>query len=426
MLLPQHIRIMKIYHDVYGCTANKSDAAIARNLIIHHSSYELVDTVQEADIILLLTCTVISTTEQKIISKINQYIKQGKTVVLSGCMASIQKELINQIDERIICIPPQKIHHLISFLDQSSSKNIQGEKYDTEKTFSSLHAPIAIAEGCAFSCAYCITTFARGKLKSYPIETIQKDFESALQQGCKEIQLTAQDTASYGLDKNVSLVMLLQRLQNIPGSYRIRIGMMNPHTAYSIVDDLITCYENEHVYKFLHVPIQSGSNSILEKMNRKYTVEKAIGIIKKFRERIDDITIATDIIVGFPTETDEQFQQSLQLIKDLKPDIVNITKFSARPYTKAKKMKGRIPTNVVKKRSQQLTDITQKISLEKNLDRIGKTYNVLITEKGKNETMIGRAENYKPVVLHEKIPIGSWTDIKVIEAEQTYLVGMLK
>ena len=228
------------------------------------------------------------------------------------------------------------------------------------------------------------------------------------------------------MDNNSSLVNLLQHLKHIPGAYRIRIGMMNPHTAYPILDDLIKCYKNNHIYNFIHLPVQSGSNTILEKMNRKYTIEKASDIIKKFQENIEDITVATDIITGFPTETDEQFQQSIQFVKTMKPDIVNITKFSARPFTSAKNMKRRIPTHIVKKRSHQLTNIVQEICLEKNKQRVGKTYTILVTEKGKNNTMIGRAENYKPVVLKEKINLGSWADVEVIDAKQTYLVGMLK
>jgi tRNA A37 methylthiotransferase MiaB len=171
--------------------------------------------------------------------------------------------------------------------------------------------------------------------------------------------------------------------------------------------------------------VQSGDNEILNRMNRKYTVENFLEIIKKFREKYPKITVSTDVIVGFPTETDEQFQHTIDLLKTVKPDITNITRYSARPYTKAKNMKGRIKTNVVKERSKILTDLCSTISKEKNLGHIGKKYTILITEKGKNNTFVGRTNNYKPVVLRKKVKIGEIKPVKIIDAASTYLVGSI-
>ena len=417
---------MKIYIDIYGCTANKSDAAIANHLIKNHAFYDLTESIKEADIILLFSCTVISTTEQKILSRIKKYYASGKKIIVAGCMASIQSNLIHLIDEKIICIPPQDIHHLISYLEHTEQIPVTALKYEIPKIYASVIAPIAISEGCTFACTYCITTLARGKLTSVPIDLIKKDIKQALQQGCKEIQLTAQDTASYGIDRQSTLSELLGKLAVIKGSYRTRIGMMNPSTLRPQLEKIIHCYQNDHIYKFMHLPVQSGSNEILEKMHRHYTIEEVTDMVQKFRNHFPDITYATDIIVGFPTETEEQFNQTKQLLTTQKPDIVNITKFSARPHTVAKAMKGRIPTHIVKKRSRELTLLLQDISLQRNKEKIGNSYTILITEKGKHNTMIGRAENYKPVVIQKPLPIGSWTDVEIIDAGQTYLVGMLK
>jgi len=293
------------------------------------------------------------------------------------------------------------------------------------KYYKDITAPISIAEGCMFACSYCITSIARGKLKSYPTDEILQDVCSALRQGCKEIQLTAQDTGSYGFDLGYDLSNLLTGVCKLKGKYRIRVGMMNPYTALKNIDSIIQAFDDNKIYKFLHMSIQSGDNNILKKMNRKYTVGDFLDIIKKFREKHKDITFSTDIIVGFPTETDEQFKHTIDLIKKIKPDITNITRYSARPYTKAKSMGGRIRTDVVKERSKLSTEVCNEISKENNFKHIGKKYTLLITEEGKNNTMIGRTENYKPVVIKENVKIGKFIPVEITSSAPTHLFGML-
>lgn len=275
------------------------------------------------------------------------------------------------------------------------------------------------------SCSYCITSLARGKLKSYPMEEIVKDVCSAIKQGCKEIQLTAQDTGSYGLDTGHNLGELLSNICKINGDYRIRVGMMNPYTVMKNIDSIIRSYDDLKIYKFLHLPVQSGDNDILKKMNRKYTTDDFLKIVGKFRKRYPDITISTDVIVGFPTETDEQFRNTIDLLKNVNPDVVNITRFSARPNTKAKFLKGRIRTEIAKERSKILTDLCSEISKENNQRHIERNYNVLITERGKKNTFVGRTENYKPVVLKENVSLGDIVDVRIIDAASTHLVGNL-
>ena len=201
--------------------------------------------------------------------------------------------------------------------------------------------------------------------------------------------------------------------------------MMSPYTALKNLDSIIKGFDHPNIYKFLHLPVQSGDNDILKNMNRKYTIDDFLEIIKKFRKKFPDITISTDVIVGFPTETHEQFQNTVDLLKTVKPDITNITRYSARPYTKAKTMKGRVRTEVVKERSKILTELCSKISKENNLTHVGKKYTVIVTEKGKNKTFVGRAENYKPVVIKEKVEIGEFILVEVTKAASTYLFGSI-
>lgn len=415
---------MKIYLEVYGCTANKSDASLVKG-ILKENNYDIADEINKADALILLTCTVINTTEQRMLSRLKKFRDTGKKIIVGGCMASVQSEIVKSIVPDATLLPPQYSYQILDAINHEKPIFEEKNKTNFPKFYEDIFAPISISEGCNFSCSYCITSKARGKLRSYPIEEISNDIYKAVKQGCKEIQITSQDTSSYGNDSGENLGNLLTNISNINELFRIRVGMMNPYTCLGNINSIINGYKSPKIYKFLHIPVQSGDNNILKKMNRKYNVEDFLKIIEKFRSSYPDITVSTDVIVGFPTETDDQFQATVDLLEKTKPDITNITRFSARPNTKAKSMKGRINTNIAKKRSKYLTDLCRKISKQKNLEHVGKKYNVLITEKGKHNTFVGRSENYKPVVLKEYIEIGEIRKVKIKQAASTYLVGSI-
>jgi len=417
---------MNVYLEVYGCTANKSDATIIKGCIYQDTPHTFTDSLDLADLVIIVTCTVIGTTEQRMIHRLRVFKQLGKKVVVTGCMASVQVEKILAILPHAIIVPPNKVHMFISAIDASLKHHECLEKPLAPKFFDSLIAPISISEGCQYNCTYCITHLARGKLQSYPENMIFRDVQNAIQKGCKEIQLTAQDTASYGQDCESSLPHLLLRLGSIPGQYRFRIGMMNPRSLKDQIREINKIFSNEHVYQFIHLPVQSGDNEILQLMQRGYTCEDYSQCIDQIREKFPDISLATDIIVGFPSETEEQFQHSIDLLTLIRPDVVNITRYSARPQTKAKTMKDRIPTDIVKNRSKRLTDLIPQISLERNQVYIGQEVRVLTIEKGKDTTVVGRTDTYKPVVLKEKIELGIFTEVTIVDAKETYLVGTLK
>lgn len=417
---------MKFYVEVYGCTANKSDANLIKGLINKHPYHYLVSRIDDADLLVILTCTVIDTTEQRMLHRINELNNTGKQIIIAGCMASIQQELIREKFPNAILLPPRKIQYLFEIISNKKRKESIEQKAFAPKQCNNLIAPIAIAEGCLFSCSYCITHLARGNLYSYPEKAIISSVNDAIKQGCKEIQITAQDTASYGLDQQSSLPYLLNNIVNISKSMMIRVGMMNPRTATRILPELVSIFNHPQVYSFLHLPIQSGSNIILKKMNRGYQVKEAERIITTFRKKNPDITLSTDAIVGFPTETNEQFKQTKQLLQKIKPDVVNITRFSARPFTKAKTMNGRIPTEIVKERSRQLTSLCKQLTIQRNNRYLGKTMNVLTLKKGTKKTTLARSLNYKPIIIEKQVPLGEKRTVDIIAATETHLVGMLK
>ncbi len=417
---------MNVYLEVYGCTANKSDAAIIKGLVHRNPNNKLVDLLQDADIVVIVTCTVIATTEQRMLHRMRVLRKTGKPVIVTGCMASVQSERILSVLPDATLVPPHMIHTLFFQYGQKEKTGQFQEKPRSPKFFDSLIAPISISEGCRFSCSYCITHFARGLLNSFPISALLKDVTMALHQGCKEIQLTAQDTASYGYDTNSSLSGLLGSLSKIEGEYRIRVGMMNPRSVNNQIDDIANALNNPHIYRFLHLPVQSGDDCILRLMERCYTVKEFVGIVRQFREIIPNVTIATDVIVGFPSETEEQFKATMELLLSIRPDIVNITRFSARPNTVAKVMKGRIPTEIVKDRSKRLSVLCRNLSLEGNKKYIGKKEMILTLERGKNDTIVGRTNSYKPVVIKEPVDLGRFIRVEIVDAKETHLVGILK
>lgn len=413
---------MRVYLEVYGCTANKADARIIVGLLKNHGDV-LVDDINVADIIIILTCTVIDTTEQRMLSRLREFKKTGKPIVVAGCMASVQLDLIYSIVPYALLLPPRDVHRILEIL-YDETLNI--DKCYAPKFFEGIIAPISVAEGCMFSCSYCITSKARGYLESYPIDCILRDIEIALENDCKEIQLTSQDIASYGLDRGDTLLDLIKSISDIPGDFRIRIGMMNPVNVKRNLSSLLEIYSvDPRVYRFLHLPVQSGDNDILASMHRGYRVEDFLYIVDSFRSIYPDLTLSTDIIVGFPGESEENFWNTKKLLENVRPDIVNITRFSARPGTVAKKLLNRIPTDIVKKRSRELTEIVSRFSLERNKGFIGKVCKVLVTEKGKNGTLVGRCNNYKPAVIPNDLSLGSFASVEIIDAKPTYLVGML-
>jgi MiaB-like tRNA modifying enzyme len=282
---------------------------------------------------------------------------------------------------------------------------------------------IPINYGCLGSCSYCCVLFARGHLRSYQIDEVVERVKRDLTSGVKEIWFTSQDTACYGKDIGVSLADLLMEACKVEGEFFVRVGMMTPNYTLEILDDLIQAYKNEKVFKFLHLPVQSGDYEILRRMNRFYSVEDFRTIIRSFRKEISEITIATDVICGFPGESQEAFERTVQLIEEVQPDVVNVSKFFPRPNTPARKMKSFVHPREVKKRSKRLAELSKKISFEKNKGWMNWEGKLLIDEEGtKSSSWIGRNFAYKPMVIKtDESLLGKILDVHVVDVFPTYL-----
>ncbi len=222
------------------------------------------------------------------------------------------------------------------------------------------------------------------------------------------------DTGAYGIDQGTNLVKLLKCINGIDGNFLVRVGMINPEHASKMKKELADMMENGKLFRFLHVPVQSGSEKVCREMGRKHTVKDFEKIVSFFREKLPDITIATDIIVGYPTETKRDFQKTIRLVEKIKPDVVNLSKFTPRRGTRAAKMK-QLPTKVIKERSRKMTGIIRRVCAEKNREYVGRILDVLVTEKGK-----GRTKNYKQVAF-ENAELGSWIKVKIKDANHSSL-----
>jgi threonylcarbamoyladenosine tRNA methylthiotransferase CDKAL1 len=226
-------------------------------------------------------------------------------------------------------------------------------------------AVVNLAEGCNGSCSYCIVRKARGRLKSRRAEDVALKVGKLAAFGTAEVQISTQDTAAYGSDIGTNLGQLLERLVQISGDFMLRLGMMNPNSALLIKDQLLRAYQSPKIYRFLHIPVQSGSDRILRSMGRRYTATNFLEVVRAFRSAHPKITIITDVIVGYPGETDGDFIETLDLVKRLQPDKVNITRFSARPGTPAARLYD-MPDRIKKDRSREMTRLRMKIVAQRN------------------------------------------------------------
>ena len=257
---------MKYFVESYGCTMNYGEGEQhARRM--ESLGHERAGTAEEADIVILNTCTVVDTTEKRMVKRMNELRASGKDVIVTGCMAKVQGSRIMLRLPDAMVVPPEDYDLFTGMVESRFGTGCCGERSPYGRT-----AIIPVSQGCLGNCSYCITRLARGKLISRPMDEILGEFKGMIESGVTEILVTAQDTAGYGLDIGTDLGTLLKEMLKFDGNYRIRIGMMNPTYLDRILDDIIDMLRDPRVYRFLHIPVQSGSNGVLKDMKRHYTV----------------------------------------------------------------------------------------------------------------------------------------------------------
>ena len=425
----------RVFVNNFGCSSNVADGEVLAGCL-EQAGFQLAASESEADLIIYNTCAVKGPTENRIIYTL-KHAPKDKKIVIAGCLPKISYERLCREAHFDGVVGPAVGNEIVDIV----KRVLAGEKVVDltavkEKPLLSLPrhksnpvvSVVPINFGCLGSCTYCCVVFARGHLRSYGIKEVVERVKSDYVAGSREFWITSQDTAAYGRDLGIDLAELLEALDKLALDFRVRVGMMTPNLVTEMQTRLITAFENPKIFKFLHLPVQSGDDTVLQYMRRFYTATEFKGIVETFRNEFPQLTLATDVIVGFPSETEEAFENTLKLLESVKPDVVNVSKFFARPKTIAARMKdGLVDGEEIKRRSTVAAELVKKLSAERNQRWIGWTGEALVDEKGKVEgSWIGRNFAYKPIVITSNDNLlGKNLTVKITEALGTYLKGAM-
>jgi MiaB-like tRNA modifying enzyme len=396
----------KVWIEAYGCSASMADSEMISGLL-KEAGYEIATKKSESALNLIVTCSVKDTTEHRMVSRIRTMTKSGKPLIVAGCLPKADRVKVESVSSSASLLGPNCIDRALDAVRLALSggrlvalRDSPLDKVDIPRVrLNPLISIVEIASGCMSECTFCQTKIAKGWLRSYRIGDIVRQIKSDIKSGCKEVWLSSTDNGCYGRDIDTNLVELLKACCTIEGSFMIRVGMMNPMYLPAILDRMVDLFcENDKLFKFLHIPVQSGSDRVLKKMKRGHTSKTFMDAVEAFRLKIPEMTISTDIIVGFPSETEDDFKETVDLVERSQPDIVNISRYAARPGTKAYGWKGmRVNSQVSKERSECMHALTRRIAKERNSIWQDWQGEIVIDEIAKVRQ--GRNYAYKPVVI---------------------------
>ena len=406
---------MSIWFEGYGCTANQGETIEMRDRA-NELGHRIASNPEIAETIVLGTCTVLESTQNKMEKRISELMDQGKNVIVSGCMATADSKVLGEKFPEAPLISPGDLEGLGDLIGRGGCKP---EKFD-----SPLAAILPISSGCLGRCTYCATVRARGRVTSRSVNDIFFKAQYAIDSGSKEILLTSQDNGAFGADSNSSLEFLLRELSHLEGDFRLRVGMLNPMLVSGRSEAMAEAWADSRIYKFMHLPIQSGSQKILDSMVRDHTLDEFWEVVNVFRKHYPEMMIITDIITGFPGETDQDHQDTVDLLTALSPDLVNVTRFSPRKGTPASKYK-RVNGRIVKKRSRELTSLRKKLGAKSFKRFVGKQISILTVENQKKGSTLCRDDNYRPVILKKELPLGEFHDVRITDSEYGFMTAVL-
>lgn len=427
---------MQVFVRSFGCSANTADGEVLAGCLAR-AGFQLATSESDADVLIYNTCAVKGPTENRIINAM-KHAPKDKRLIVAGCLPMISFERLQREVHFDAVVGPSVGNKIVDVV----SRVLAGEKVlelsnsngkpelDLPRVKSdSITSIVPVNFGCLGSCAYCCVVFARGHLRSYSIKEVTERVEKDFAAGAKEFWITSQDTACYGREFGSNLAKLLEALGGLTGDFKVRVGMMTPNMVIDMQTKLISAFKSEKVLKFLHLPVQSGDDDTLKRMRRFYITKQFKAIVDAFRVEFPDLTLATDVIVGFPGETAEAFGNTLKLLEEVKPDVTNVSKFFARPKTAAAEIQeGLVGSDEIKRRSAVAAELVKRLSLERNQRWVGWVGEVLVDEKGKVEgSWVGRNFAYKPVVIRSVHHLfGKVVRVEVVEASATYLKGTLQ
>ncbi|ELY58741.1 tRNA (N(6)-L-threonylcarbamoyladenosine(37)-C(2))-methylthiotransferase [Natronolimnohabitans innermongolicus] len=414
---------MARYHiETYGCTSNRGESReIERRL--RDAGHHRVDGPDEADVAILNTCTVVEKTERNMLRRAEELSEATADLYVTGCMALAQGEEFARAD-----VDGQVLHW-----DEVPEAVTNGEcpttTPDADPILDGVVGILPIARGCMSDCSYCITKHATGKIDSPPIEENVEKARALIHAGAKEIRITGQDTGVYGWDEGErKLHRLLAEICELEGDFRVRVGMANPKGVHGIREELADVFAAyDELYDFLHAPVQSGSDDVLGDMRRQHQVSEYLEVIDAFDDALEYWTLSTDFIVGFPTETDRDHDQSMALLRETRPEKVNVTRFSKRPGTDAADMKG-LGGTIKKERSKEMSAAKREIVGEAYEAMVGERRDdCLVVEDGTADSVKCRDSAYRQLIVQNAsehgLEPGDFVDLEVTAHETMYAFG---
>ncbi|MBQ7364882.1 MAG: tRNA (N6-isopentenyl adenosine(37)-C2)-methylthiotransferase MiaB [Clostridia bacterium] len=437
---------LKAHILTFGCQQNEADSERIAGMAVK-MGYTLTDTVEEADLIVINTCAVREHAELKALSITGNFkhlkkTKKSLVIAMCGCMVSQEhrkdriKSSYPYVDfvfgtTRLYTFPEILFDCLISrqrkfYLDAGDEGNIP-EGLPVVR-MSRFKAWVSIMYGCNNFCTYCVVPYVRGRERSRHREEILKEIEALAKEGYREITLLGQNVNSYGKDlyEAYDFADLLSDICRIEGNYQLRFMTSHPKDAsYKLIDVMA---REEKIAKFFHLPLQSGSNRILKEMNRHYTREHYLELVRYMREKMPDISISTDIIVGFPGETEEDFADTLSLLREVQYDNIYSFLYSKRVGTKAAVMDCQIPDDVKGERFERLLQLQNEVNLSKNRAFVGKTMEILVEGQSKTDKnrLTGRSESNRLVHFEgDSTLIGKRVTVRITEGDLHALFGEL-
>ncbi|ELZ55303.1 MULTISPECIES: tRNA (N(6)-L-threonylcarbamoyladenosine(37)-C(2))-methylthiotransferase [unclassified Haloferax] len=386
---------MARYHiETYGCTSNRGESRAIESALRDAGHYR-VDGPEEADVAIMNTCTVVEKTERNMLRRAKELAAETADLIITGCMALAQGN-----DFREEGIDAQILHW-----DDVPTAVTNGEcptpGPGVEPVLDGVVGILPIARGCMSNCSYCITKFATGRVDSPSVDENVEKARALVHAGAKELRITGQDTGVYGWDNgDRKLPELLDRIcTEIDGEFRVRVGMANPGGVHGIREELAAVFaRHDKLYNFIHAPVQSGSDEVLEHMRRQHRVDKFREIVETFDRELDYWTLSTDFIVGYPTETDEDHERSMELLREIRPEKVNVTRFSKRPGTDAADLKG-LGGTLKKERSKEMSEAKMDIVAAAYDEMVGTEREVLVVEEGTGDSVKCRDEAYRQIIV---------------------------
>ena len=394
----------KVAFITLGCKVNQYETN-AMSQKLEQTGYKIVELEDIPDIVIVNTCTVTNMSDRKsrqMIRRIKE-INKDAIVVAIGCYAQVAKDELEKIDEIDLVLGNNEKKDIVKFVEEfQKNKKVEVEDVMNKKEFvefgeitytQKTRAVIKVQDGCDRFCSYCIIPYARGRVRSRKPENIISEIKEIAKNGIQEIVITGIHIASYGKDfnNNYTLINLLEDLNKIEGIKRIRLGSIEP--LWINKETIERLKKLEKVCHHFHLSLQSGCDETLKRMNRRYTTEDFRKIVNLLRDTYEDVILTTDIIVGFPEESEEEFEETFNFLKEIKFYKMHIFKYSPRRGTKAANMKGQIPGNIKEERSKKLIELSNKNQKEYNEKYTGKELEVLFEEE-KNGVYKGHTKNY--------------------------------